>query len=302
MRISSPWGDERLLNWKGYSAMREWDGQQQEMIPLALYSLDHPKTPYLVADMRDSFAPGRREMFRRAVTDATAGVLGVTRTANLGLFAASFAWEFMTSRWGAPNDRSWRVRSYAELRYRLAIDSTLAPDLRKELSRRANWLAMNPFEESLENEARIARIQHAALVKWAQSPQGAGAKLNKDRREELALLRRSEERRIWANASRMATFGLYRKRAPDVPASYAELDTRRRVSTHKRLLEQLLDSGDPRPEVSWNMTEVRNAVAELGRLKAGDAEVAALMDKVLAKIDDNESRAAFVEAWNATHP
>ena len=50
------------------------------------------------------------------------------------------------------------------------------------------------------------------------------------------------------------------------------------------------------------MTEVRNAVAELGRLKADDAEVAALVEKVLATIGDNESRAAFVEAWSGAHP
>ena len=299
LKISSPWGDARLLNWKGFTENRQWDGQGQEMIPLALYSLDHPKIPHLVADMRDSFAPTRREMFRRAVTDTTAGVLGVTRTANIGLFAASFAWEFISDRWGAANNRSWRVRSYAELRYRLAIDTTLDPALRKDLAKRADWLAMSPFEESLDNEVRIAELQHEALVKWAQSPKAA-LKLNKDRREELALLRRSEEQRVWATTARIASFGLYRKRATDVEASYVELDSRRKVVTYTKFLEQMLDSGVPHPEVSWNASEVRLAVSELGRLRPQDPAVVSLKNRILAKIVDQPSRAAIAEAWRGS--
>ena len=283
--IAKPWGDQRLTAWKGYTEIRQWLGQPTEMIPLALYSLDHPKVPQLVADMRDSFAPGRREMVRRAVTDATAGVLGVTRTANIGLFAASYTYGFISSRWGASNNRSRRVRSYAELRARLAIDTTLNPELRNELARRADWLAMNPFEDSLDNKIKIARLQHAALVKWAQSPQGAPAELNKDRREELALLRRSEEQRVWATTARLATAGLYKKRAPDVPQSYQELDERRRVATYRRLIEQLAESG-PHPEVSFNAAEVRAAIAELKRLRPDDATLAALMDRISLGGDD----------------
>ena len=268
-----------------------------EMIPLALYSLDHPKIPYLVADMRDFFAPSRREMVRRAFTDATAGVLGVTRTANLGVLAATFAWDFISSRWGAPNNRSWRVRSSAELRYRLAIDTTLDPTLRKELAKRADRLEMNPFEDSLDNKVRTAGIQHAALVNWAQSPRGAPARLNLDRREELAMLRRSGRQQFWANSARIASFGLYRKRAPDVESSYIELDARRRVATYKRFLEYTLDSGEPHPEVSWNVKEVRNALAELGRLRPRDPEVMEIVNRILATIEDARSKGSFVEAW-----
>jgi len=299
LKISSPWGDSKLLNWKGFTETREWDGHETEMIPLAVYSLDHPKVPHLVADMRDSFAPTRREMFRRAVTDATVGVLGVTSTANIGLYAATFGWEFVSSRWGAANNRSWRVRSYAELRYRLAIDTSLDPALRKELTKRANWLAMNPFEESVDREVEIAKIQHEALVKWAESPKAA-VKLNKDRREELALLRRSEEQRVWATTARIATLGVYRKRAADVPASYAELDARRKVATHMKFLAQLLDSGEPHLEVSWNAAEVHTAVSELARLRPEDAEVVGLVNRVLDRIEDQAAKASVAAAWRGS--
>jgi hypothetical protein len=296
LKISSPWGDEKLLNWKGFTAKREWDGQEAEMIPLALYALDHPKIPHLVADMRDAFAPTRREMFRRAVTDTTAGVLGLSGTGNLGLYAASFGWSFVSNRWGAANNRAWRVRSYSELRYRLAIDTSLDPALRQDLEKRAEWLAMNPFEESVENEIKIAKIQQAALVEWAGSPKAA-LKLNKDRREELALLRRSDEQRVWASTARIASLGLYRKRALDVPASYAELDQRRRVATHAKFLTRMLEKGDPHPEVAWNANEVRAAVSELGRLRPQDPEIVALVNRVLHSMEDQQARAAVAEAW-----
>ena len=110
--------------------------------------------------------------------------------------------------------------------------------------------------------------------------------MNKDRREELALLRRSEGQQVWASAARIASLGLYRKRAADVPASYVELDERRRVATHVRLLEQVVDSG-PHPEVSWNAEEVRLAVSELSRLRPGDGEVAALLNKVASRLESS---------------
>lgn len=296
LSIATPWGDSRLLNWKGYTETRLWGGQPVEMIPLAVYSLDHPKVPQLVADMRDGFAPGRREMFRRALTDTTAGVLGVTRSANVGLFAATFAWEFVSSRWGASNDRSWRIRAYSELRYRLSLDTTLDPVLRKELTKRANWLAMNPFEESPDRGIRAAKIQHSALVKWAESPK-ARNKLDKDRREELALLRRTDPQRFWASTTRIATLGLYRQRATNTPATYVELDARRKVDTYTRFLEQVVNGNNPRPEVSWNGPAVRNAVYELGRLRPNDPQVVSLVNKVLSRIEDTQAKAAFVDAW-----
>jgi hypothetical protein len=301
LNIKTPWGDPQLLDWKGYTAERLWRGQQTQMIPLAVYSLDHPKVFQLVADMRDGFAPSRREMFRRAVTDSTVGVLGLSATANIGVFAAVYSWQFVTSRWGAPNDRSWRVRAYAELRYRLAIDTTLDTDLRKELSKRADWLALNPFEESLASEVRASRIQQAALVRWAESPK-ARVKLNKDRREELALLRRSEDQRFWANATRIATLGLYRKRARDTAASYNELAIRRKVAAHEEFLAQILRGGNPHPEVSWNQGAVRNAIFELGRLKPDDPEIAKLVNQVLDKMEDTQTKAALVDAWYNTEP
>lgn len=297
LKIASPWGDERLQHWTGHVETRDWDGDRVSMIPLALYSLDHPKVPFLLADMRDGFGPQRREIFRRAITDTTAGVLGVSKTANLGLFAGIFAWQFITSRWGAANDRSWRVRSYAELRYKLALDTTVEPALRRDLAKRTNRLDMNPFSDSLERQAKIAAIQHEALLKWALSDKGAAKSLNKDRREELALRDRSEGKRIWASVERIGTFGLYRQRAADVPASYARLAELRTVEAHRRLLEDLLEKGGSHPEVAWNLDAVRNAVFELGQLRPSDPEIGAMVNKFLKQIGSEEARTVCTDAW-----
>ena len=72
------------------------------------------------------------------------------------------------------------------------------------------------------------------------------------------------------------------------------------MATHKHLLEQMLESGDPHPEVSWNVLEVRNAVAELGRLRPQDPAVVALVNKVVGRIEDTQAKAAFVDAWRGS--
>jgi hypothetical protein len=49
--------------------------RQIEVIPLALYSLNHPKAPLLMVDFRDRSKVRRSEVRRRTLED-TAGVLG----------------------------------------------------------------------------------------------------------------------------------------------------------------------------------------------------------------------------------
>ena len=72
--IANPWTDDRLMHWTGYTQLRYFDSDNhpappdtpgaraEEMIPLALYNLDYPRVPLLLADFRDSLSPKRREM------------------------------------------------------------------------------------------------------------------------------------------------------------------------------------------------------------------------------------------------
>ena len=82
LSIANPWTDDRLMHWTGYTQIRYFDSgnrpvpdgtpgaHSEEMIPLALYSLDYPRVPLLLADFRDSLSPKRREMVNQGATSA----------------------------------------------------------------------------------------------------------------------------------------------------------------------------------------------------------------------------------------
>lgn len=262
--ISNPWTDVSLRR------------SEDEVIPLALYSLEHPKTPLLLADMRDTLNPRRREMFRRGVQDVTVGVLGVSRFASVQYFAASWAWDFVTSRRGAANNRAWRLRSYAELRQRLTADTTLDPAMREMLLKRTRALSMNPLEDRVGMGGDIATVQHAALLRYADDPRGMALLLERGRQDEAALFTRGPKRRIALEMLRWATLGLYHRRVNTTPVMLAEVDRRRKILTHTRFLEQALRD-TPVLEVATNAAAVRRSVQELTRLDAHDPAITNLL-------------------------
>lgn len=264
--ISNPWTDGSLRR------------SEDDVIPLALYSLDHPKAPLLLADMRDTLKPRRREMFRRSVQDVTVGVLGVSRFASLQYFAASWTWDFVTSRRGAANNRAWRVRSYAELRQRLSSDTTLDPVLRENLLKRTRALSMNPLEDRVGLSDDVATVQHAALRRYADDPRGMSLLLERGRQDEAAMFARGPKRRVALETLRWATLGLYHRRVNTTPIMLAALDRRRKIATHTKFLEQALRD-TPVLEVAANAAAIRHAIQELTRLDGQDPALASLLAK-----------------------
>src|SRR5204862_5459019 len=95
LNIADPWKDQRLRNWKGYSRISYFDQDSRpvadntpgahpiEMIPLALYGLNHPKLPALLIDFRDGLNPKKREMSRRIFYDLARDVFSLS---NFGSF------------------------------------------------------------------------------------------------------------------------------------------------------------------------------------------------------------------------
>ena len=94
LSIANPWTDDRLMHWTGYTQRRYFDSDNhpvpagtpgaraEEMIPLALYNLDYPRVPLLLADFRDSLSPKRREMVSQGASSLVTGVFGLTRFGN----------------------------------------------------------------------------------------------------------------------------------------------------------------------------------------------------------------------------
>jgi hypothetical protein len=302
LNIANPWRDDRLRYWTGYTATRYFDqdnrpvepGTQRarpvEMIPLALYGLDHPKIPILLVDFRDGMNPKRREMSRRVLQDVASTVLGLSRFGDLPYFLSRTIYDLVTGRRGMDINQPSRLRSYSQLKLLLALDASLDPALRDEISRRLERVSLNPLENDLEAEAQLARDQYAALVAYARRPDGLTARLDRDRRAEMVPLKHGRNILTLFRLANVLSFGLYTHREKGTPEMQERLETSRRVAYHERFLREVAKSS-PRIEVVWNMEEVRRSlrfIAEHGAEASSKAATAAA--RIFAQTEDEETR------------
>src|SRR4029078_7249822 len=200
LNIASPWTDKRLLNWKGYVETRYFDFENQpvdsqtpgaeavEMIPLGLYGLDNPKIPMLLVDFTDSYNPKKREMSRRVMNFVTCNGLSLSKFGNLPFFLGRTVFDFVTGRRGMDINQPSRLATYSQLKLLLALNTSMDPELRSELSGRLETVSLNPFENDMDAEANIALQQYDALMAFAKDPNGLAAKIERDRRAELVPL------------------------------------------------------------------------------------------------------------------
>jgi len=288
--IADPYRDARLRKWAGYREVR--DGR--EMIPLGLYALDYPKVPLLLVDFRDTRAPKRREMIRHAATDTIVGVLGISEWGNWPYMAGAWAFNFVRERHGDANNRTARLKAYSEVREWLSLDGSLDPGLRADLQKRLEILGVNPMEESVFAETKIAQRQYAALVKYAQDPDGLPARLERDRRAELNAYEHGAAARAGMQVARVASLGLYSPgKAQAHTTDAALLDTKlgeyRRIARETSFLASVARSS-PQTDVVWNMDEVRHAVDQLAStgLPARSAQV---VQQIMQRTTDEETRA-----------
>jgi hypothetical protein len=305
LNIANPWTDAGLMRWTGYSELRYLDSNNRpvakdapdahpvDMIPLALYSLDYPRVPLLLADFRHSLTPKRREMASQAFTGLVTGVFGITRFGSPTFFAADSIWTFVRGRHGATVNRTARLKAYSGARQFLAMDSSLDPALKIELQRHLDHLALNPRENETAREAVLAREQYAALLEYANSPRAA-AKLEQQRRKELDSYTRSPAFRAFAGFGRFLVGGPRSNPEGDISLR-AELDIYRRSATHVRFLEQLL-ALSPRPDVVWDSDAISKAVQDLSADPHAAPQAQRLIAQVYARSADSDLRSA---CWRA---
>jgi len=298
LTIANPWTDDRLMHWTGYTQQRYFDSENhpvpegtpgahsEALIPLALYNLDYPRVPLLLADFRNSLRPKRREMVNQGASSMVTGVLGLTRFGNPEFFAAAALWTFVRGRHGSAVNRSSRLQSYSEARTFLAMDSTLDPALRTQLQLRLDHLALNPRENDVSHEATLAREQYAALLHYADSPRGA-AKLERDRRKELEAYTQSPGRRFAAGLGRIFTRGpRIDPEKPDLSLQ-AELGEYRRSAYHVRFLDQLL-ANSPSPDVVWDAEAIGRSVSALSSDANASPQARRLISQVCARSTDGD--------------
>ena len=302
LNLANPYGDRRLRRWRGYAETRYFDADNRrvapgapaaravEMIPLALYGLDHPKIPILLVDFRDNLNPKRREMSQRILQDVARTTASLTHI-DLPFLLGRAVYDYVAERRGADINQPSRLRAYSQLKLLLALDPALDPALRDEVWRKLERVSLNPLENDAEAEARLARQQYAALLAHARRPSGGLAdRLDRDRRAELTPLVHSRAERVLLRAANVATFGLYRHREEVSPAAlFAPLDTARRLAHHRQYLREVARSSAA-VEVQWDIAEVRRALAFVNQHGArADGKTATAIGHIFARTKDEET-------------
>lgn len=308
LNIECPWTDKRLRRWQGHVETRYLDPENRpvspdqpgaravDMIPLALYGLDHPKIPILLVDFRDGLNPKKREMSRRALQDVTRNILSLSRVGDVPYFLSRTVFDFVTGRRGMDINQPSRLRTYSQLKLLLALNESLDSELREEIGNRVEKVSLNPLENDLNAEARVAREQYAALIKYAKSPKGLPAMLNRDRRAELVAQKHQKVGRALFRLANILSFGKYTHREKDSPEVEARLDISRRLGYHTRFLRQVAQSS-PQIDVVWNLDDVKRSlrfIAEHG--SEADSRAISATAKIFARTEDNETRRTCLES------
>ena len=301
LNISNPWKDKRLKQWKGYSETRYFDAENRrttdtnaarrvEMIPLAVYGLNHPKIPALLIDFRATMNPKKREMSLRVLNDVTNNVLSVSSLGNLPYYLGRKAYAFLTGRRGIDINQPSRVRSYSELKLLLAFNSTVDPKLREELQRRLETVSLNPMSNDMNSEIELARRQYAALIEFARRDNGLPAKVERDRREEMVPLVHGPAMRFLFGLGNIVTFGRYVHREDETPELKQRMESARRVRYHIELLQRVAGSS-PQIEVAWELPNVRTSLKFLAdNAHAANGSAAKVAARVFERTNDSESR------------
>jgi hypothetical protein len=318
LNFKNPWTDQRLRKWTGYSETRFFDsqdrriaadtagGRREEMIPLAVYGLHHPKIPALLIDFRSSLNPKKREMSRRLFNDVTRNVLSLSSFGNLPYFAGRRVYGFLTGRRGMDLNQPSRMRSYSELKLLLSFNSSINPTLREELESRLENVSLNPLSNDADAEIELAQQQYEALIAFASRADGLPAKIERDRRAEMVPLVHGSFARFMFGLGNVLTFGRYVHREEATPDLDRHMEMERRIEHHVQFLRQVADSS-PQIEVVWELADVRASLRFLvdqetpvkssaGRAAAlvfrrtGETETRVLCLDVLSRINDKSAR------------
>jgi hypothetical protein len=239
LNISNPFSDERLRHWEGYSGtwnldrqgvvapMDAEDARPVRMIPLAMYGLDHPRTPLMLVDFRGSGHPPRREIGLKIAEDVSSGVFCLTGFGNLGYLAAKTSLLFIHTRHGGATNRLARRRAFVFERHAIGVDSNMDPALRKELLARIEKVDVNPIERSWNQEIRDGSKQYEALIAYAQKT-GLEREIARSRGDELKATVHGKGARVMFEMASIGTLGLYRHHETVDDSLMAKLDQQRR--------------------------------------------------------------------------
>ena len=308
LNIANPWNDARLRKWNGYIQTRYFDADNRpttadspgartlDMIPLALYGLDHPKIPAVLIDFRDGLNPKGREISQRLINDLTRNIFSLSSFGNVPYFIGRKVYNFVTGRRGMDLNQPTRLHSYTELKLLLSFNGSLDPALEREIERRVELVSVNPLSNDNQSEIQLARQQYDALVDFARRPNGLPARIERDRREEMVPLQHGSVARFFMNMGNVLSFGRYVHRESLTPELSARLETARRIERHTRFLSDVARSS-PQTEVAWDMTTVKRSLQFLADRGGGAGRSAARASALIfRRTNDEEARRLCLDA------
>jgi hypothetical protein len=244
----------------------------------------------LLVDFRDGGNPKKREMSRRVLEDAARNVLSLSSFANIPYFLGRTVYDFVTSKRGMDLNQQSRLRTYSQLKLLLSLSASLGPELRDEISRRLERVSLNPLENDLETEAKLARDQYTALVAYAKRPDGLPARMDRDRRAEMMPLKHGRAEQVLFRLANVLSFGLYTHREQSTPEMQAQLNIKRQLDFHARYLRQVAKSS-PQVEVVWNIEDVRRSLRFIAEhASAANGKVASAAARIFTRTEDEEAR------------
>src|SRR5215212_8268332 len=313
LNIANPWTDKRLLKWQGYVETRYFDSENHpvdsqtpgaeavEMIPLGLYGLDNPKIPMLLVDFRDGYNPKKREMSRRVLNDVTRNLLSLSKFGNLPFFLGRTVFDFVTGRRGMDLNQPSRLHTYSQLKLLIALNTSMEPELRSEVSGRLEKISLNPFENDLNAEAKIATEQYNTLLAYAKDPNGLSDRIERDRRAEMLPIEHGGKAQLAFRVLNVLSFGTYVHREELTDEMEDRLDIARRLQYHTRFLQQIAKS-TAEIDITWNLDDVRRSlrfIAEHGTEAGSNA--AAVTAKIFVRTKDHETRRACLDSLSRIH-
>ncbi len=274
LNIRNPWSDPRITHWSGPFYQRPIDAnrsllpaggdQSVTLIPLAVYSLDYSRMPLLLADFRDKQQVRRHEMLQRSITEITSGVIGISYLANWYYYAGAIVYNTVWARRGTASNQAERLDSYARFRTHLALDNQLDPTLHSLISARAESVFVNPLTPDLAHSLRNAQAESDQLQQAARNGTLL-ARLNSERRAELAHFDQSVTRQTTGSALHVLSFGAYTDRVPPDQLDLVRLDRNRRINRQLDLLNEMTRNGT-NPEVAFDGSRIARSIHELNDL------------------------------------
>ena len=178
----------------------------------------------------------------------------------------------------------------------LSFNSSLDPQLQREIERRIELVSVNPLSNDNQSEIQLARQQYDALVDFARRPDGLPAKIERDRRAEMVSLKHGSIGRLFINLGNILSFGRYVHRETATPELAGQMELARRVERHTNFLREAARSS-PQTEVAWDMSTVKRSLqflADRGAGANGSAARAAAL--IFQRTNDAEARSLCLDA------